>query len=97
MTIEAEEVPLTILHLDTAVIERMTEARPDLKLTIECLVAKDVSVKMYMVNKMMRDTEITNTKRKEKKLDKCHKSSSSLDATCDQHRLERIDAVLLLV
>ena len=80
VTIEAEEVPLTILHLDTAVIERMTEARPDLKLTIECLVAKDVSVKMYMVNKMMRDTEITNTKRKEKKLDKCHKSSSSLDA-----------------
>ena len=32
VTIEAEEAPLTILHLDTAVIERMTEARPDLKL-----------------------------------------------------------------
>ena len=58
----------------------MTEARPDLKLTIDCIVAKDVE-----------------EKRKEKKLDKCHKSSSSLDATCDQHRLERIDAVLLLV
>ena len=80
VTIEAEETPLTILHLDTAVIERMTETRPDLKLTLECIVAKDVSVKMYMVNKMMRDTEITETKRKEKKLDKCHKSSSSLDA-----------------
>ena len=57
VTIEAEEAPLTILHLDTAVIERMTETRPDLKLTLECIVAKDVSVKMYMVNKMKRDTE----------------------------------------
>ena len=35
----------------------MTEARPDLKLTIDCIVAKDVE-----------------EKRKEKKLDKCHKS-----------------------
>ena len=79
MTIEAEEAPLTILHLDTAVIEKITEARPDLKLAMECIVAKDVSVKMYMVNKMMRDTETKTAKKKEKKPDMCSKSSS-LDA-----------------
>ena len=79
MTIEAEEAPLTILHLDTAVIEKITEARPDLKLAMECIVAKDVSVKMYMVNKMMRDTETTTAKKKEKKPGMCNKSSS-LDA-----------------
>ena len=79
VNIEAEEAPVTILHLDTATIERMTEARPGLKLAIECIVAKDVSVKMYMVNKMMKDTNITSANKKEQKPDMCNKSSS-LDA-----------------
>ena len=76
VTIEAEEAPLTILHLDTAVIDSLIETRPDLHLVIECLVAKDVSIKMYMMNKMIGDTDGATAKKKEKKIEKRLKSSS---------------------
>ena len=69
---------MTILHLDTEVIERMMETRPDLKLAIECIVAKDVTVKMYMMNKVMSDMD-TKRKKTDRKPETCHKSSS-LDA-----------------
>ena len=76
VSMEAEQCPVMILHLSSYTIGNVIDTREDLRLIIECLVAKDVSMKMYMMNKMIGDTDVTVNKMKSKKMEKDRKSSS---------------------
>ena len=78
VSLEVEDAPVTLLHLDTNTVDTMMEQRPDIKLFIECLVAKDVSMKLYMMNRMVGETEAALNKNKEnlKKIEYSRKSSS---------------------
>ena len=73
---EAEDTPVNILHLNGNVLEHIMDTRPDLRLILECLVAKDVSMKLYMMNKMIGDTDVSINKTKTKQLESVKKSSS---------------------
>jgi len=82
VSLEVEEAPATILHLSTHTLNSIMDHRPDLKLVMECIVAKDVSMKLYMMNKMVGDTSSDaafNKQTKNKNTDSC-KKSSSMDA-----------------
>jgi len=62
--IEVEEAPCRILNFSSGWLEHLLEVRPDLGLLIECLVGKDVSLKLYMMNKIVGDTDIVKKKEK---------------------------------
>lgn len=79
--IEVEEAPCTILHLNPQWLDKIFETRPDLKLLLECVIGKDISLKLYMMNKMIGDTDVSV--KKEKKIEgesKVCRKSSSVDA-----------------
>ena len=78
VSMEAEQCPVMILHLSAFTIDNVMDTREDLKLVIECLVAKDVSMKMYMMNKMIGEADVT-VRAKSKKMEK-NRKSSSMDA-----------------
>ena len=79
--VEVEEAPAAVLHINHDILDTILETRPDLSLILECLVAKDVSMKLYMMNKTLADMEDTN-KRKSRKSQpsESSKKSSSADA-----------------
>ena len=74
--IEVEDTPVNILHLSGNVLDHIMDTRPDLRLIMECLVAKDVSMKLYMMNKMIGDTDVAISKTKNKQSESVKKSSS---------------------
>lgn len=59
---EVELAPCRIMHFSNSWLEHLLEVRPDLGLLIECLVGKDVSLKLYMMNKIVGDTDIVKKK-----------------------------------
>ena len=77
-----EAAPVTILHLNTHILDTVLDTRPDLRLVIECLVAKDVSMKLYMMNKMIGDTDLALAASRDKATQRRGrgKMSSSMDA-----------------
>jgi len=77
--IQVEEGPCRILHFSTSWLEHLLEVRPDLGLLVECLVGKDVSLKLYMMNKIVGDTDIVKKKEKQN-LFTTKKVSHSMDA-----------------
>lgn len=62
--IQVEEAPCRILHFSSGWLVHLLEVRPDLGLLMECLVGKDVSLKLYMMNKIIGDTDIVKKKPK---------------------------------
>jgi len=77
--IQVEEGPCRILHFSNTWLEHLLEVRPDLGLLVECLVGKDVSLKLYMMNKIVGDTDIVKKKEKPN-LFTTKKVSHSMDA-----------------
>ena len=77
--IAVEEGPCSILHLNPYWLDQIFETRPDLKLILECVIGKDISLKLYMMNKMIGDTEVSVKKEKAPESKIC-KKSSSMDA-----------------
>ena len=82
VALEVEAAPVTILHLNTHILDTVLDTRPDLRLVIECLVAKDVSMKLYMMNKMIGDTDLALAASRDKATQRRGrgKMSSSMDA-----------------
>ena len=80
--VEVEEAPASILHLNQHWLDKVFETRPDLKLILEAVIGKDISLKLYMMNKMIGDTELSIKKEKSvsQTETKMVKKSSSLDA-----------------
>ena len=77
--IAVEEGPCSILHLNPYCLDQIFETRPDLKLILECVIGKDISLKLYMMNKMMGDTDVSVKKEKGPE-SKVWKKSCSMDA-----------------
>ena len=77
--IAVEEAPCSILHLNPYWLEQISETRPDLKLILECVIGKDISLKLYMMNKMIGDTDVSMKKSKAPE-PRMWKKSSSMDA-----------------
>ena len=77
--ITVEQGPCSILHLNPFWLDQIFESRPDLKLILECVVGKDISLKLYMMNKMLGETDVSVKKEKAPETKMC-KKSSSMDA-----------------
>ena len=77
--IAVEEAPCSILHLNPYWLDQIFETRPDLKLILESVIGKDISLKLYMMNKMIGDTDVSLKKEKVPE-PKMWKKSSSMDA-----------------
>jgi len=63
--IEVEETPCRILHFSGSWLEHLLTTRLDLEILMECLVGKDVSLKLYMMNRIIGDTDILKRKPKQ--------------------------------
>ena len=74
-----EQGPCSVLHLNPYWLDQIFETRPDLKLILECVIGKDISLKLYMMNKMLGDTDVSVKKEKAPESKIC-KKSSSMDA-----------------
>jgi len=75
---EVEAAPCRMVHLSSDWLDHILQVRPDLGLLLECLVGKDVSLKLYMMNKIVGDTDIVKKKSK-KNLYISKKVSHSVD------------------
>ena len=75
--VEVEETPCSILHLNPHWLDHVMEIRRDLKLILECVIGKDISMKLYMMNKMIG--EVCMKKEPEPEVRLC-KKSCSMDA-----------------
>ena len=77
--IAVEEGPCSILHLNPHCLDQILETRPDLKLILECVIGKDISLKLYMMNKMIGDADVS-VKKEKGPCGRVWKKSCSMDA-----------------